>query len=111
MTSKQILVVDDEIGIRELLLEILFDEGYVVHLAENAEQIRQVAVEVSDRIGVMYAGELVKVLDASEASEHELGDFDARHGVILCWFVNVYPLHLLTESLAGDTTARIQGYV
>ena len=40
MSSKQILVVDDEIGIRELLAEILFDEGYQVHLAENAEQAR-----------------------------------------------------------------------
>ena len=40
MGSKQILVVDDEIGIRELLSEILFDEGYQVHLAENAAQAR-----------------------------------------------------------------------
>jgi DNA-binding NtrC family response regulator len=40
MTKKQILVVDDEIGIRELLAEILYDEGHVVHLAENAEQAR-----------------------------------------------------------------------
>ncbi len=40
MANKQILVVDDEIGIRELLSEILFDEGYEVHLAENAEQAR-----------------------------------------------------------------------
>ena len=40
MESKQILVVDDEIGIRELLSEILFDEGYLVHMAENAEQAR-----------------------------------------------------------------------
>jgi len=39
--SKQILIVDDEVGIRELLAEILFDEGYQVHLAENAEQARQ----------------------------------------------------------------------
>jgi DNA-binding NtrC family response regulator len=40
MESKKILVVDDEIGIRELLSEILFDEGYQVYLAENAEQAR-----------------------------------------------------------------------
>ena len=40
MESKQILVVDDEVGIRELLSEILFDEGYQVHMAENAEQAR-----------------------------------------------------------------------
>lgn len=41
MTTKNILVVDDEVGIRELLSEILFDEGYGVLLAENAEQARQ----------------------------------------------------------------------
>lgn len=41
MTTKEILVVDDEIGIRELLSEILFDEGYIVHLAENAQQARE----------------------------------------------------------------------
>ncbi|MDX8399155.1 MAG: response regulator [Gallionellaceae bacterium] len=40
MSNKEILVVDDEIGIRELLSEILFDEGYRVHLAENAAQAR-----------------------------------------------------------------------
>lgn len=41
MTTKEILVVDDEIGIRELLSEILFDEGYRVHLAENVQQARE----------------------------------------------------------------------
>ncbi len=45
MESKKILVVDDEIGIRELLSEILFDEGYQVYLAENAEQARVYRVE------------------------------------------------------------------
>ena len=37
---QQILVVDDEVGIRELLSEILRDEGYQVRLAENASQAR-----------------------------------------------------------------------
>ena len=36
-----ILVVDDEIGIRELLNEILSDEGHVVIMAENARQARE----------------------------------------------------------------------
>ena len=40
MGSNKILVVDDEIGIRELLSEILFDEGYQVEVAENAQQAR-----------------------------------------------------------------------
>jgi len=35
-----ILVVDDEMGIRELLSEILSDEGHAVEVAENAQQAR-----------------------------------------------------------------------
>ncbi len=37
-----ILVVDDEMGIRELLSEILSDEGHVILIAENAQQARDV---------------------------------------------------------------------
>jgi DNA-binding NtrC family response regulator len=35
-----ILVVDDEVGIRELLSEILSDEGHVIFAAENAARAR-----------------------------------------------------------------------
>jgi len=38
----QILVVDDEVGIRELLSEILRDEGHQVRLAQNANEARQI---------------------------------------------------------------------
>jgi len=38
--AREILVVDDEVGIRELLSEILQDEGYRVALAENAGEAR-----------------------------------------------------------------------
>ena len=41
MMSREILVVDDEVGIRELLSEILMDEGYDVTLAENAAAARE----------------------------------------------------------------------
>src|SRR5213595_19554 len=37
----QILVVDDEVGIRELLSEILADEGHQVLLAESASEARR----------------------------------------------------------------------
>ena len=47
MAAKEILVVDDEIGIRELLSEILFDEGYQVHVAENAEQARAIRTRLT----------------------------------------------------------------
>lgn len=46
-----ILVVDDEMGIRELLSEILADEGHVVATAENAQQAReQRALETPDLV-------------------------------------------------------------
>ncbi|CAG0975629.1 Regulatory protein AtoC [Burkholderiales bacterium] len=38
--AREILVVDDEVGIRELLSEILQDEGYRVAVAENAHEAR-----------------------------------------------------------------------
>ncbi len=46
MTANHILVVDDEVGIRELLFEILRDEGYGVRLAENAQSARQLRREI-----------------------------------------------------------------
>ena len=46
MSANQILVVDDEIGIRELLFEILRDEGYGVRLAENAQTARSARKEM-----------------------------------------------------------------
>ena len=39
-----ILVVDDEMGIRELLSEILSDEGHAVQTAENAQQARDARI-------------------------------------------------------------------
>lgn len=42
-----ILVVDDELGIRDLLWEILNDEGHSVEIAENAAQAR--AARLRDR--------------------------------------------------------------
>ena len=41
MASRHILVVDDEIGIRELLSDILQDEGHRITLAENAQVARE----------------------------------------------------------------------
>ncbi len=42
----QIMVVDDEVGIRELLSEILADEGHQVRLAQNASEARQLRLRV-----------------------------------------------------------------
>lgn len=42
----KILVVDDEVGIRELLSEILYNEGHTVEQAENAAQAREVRLRL-----------------------------------------------------------------
>jgi DNA-binding NtrC family response regulator len=42
-----ILVVDDEMGIRELLSEILGDEGHAVSTAENAQQARELRAQAT----------------------------------------------------------------
>jgi DNA-binding NtrC family response regulator len=41
LNMANILVVDDELGIRDLLTEILTDEGHQVDIAENAAQARK----------------------------------------------------------------------
>jgi DNA-binding NtrC family response regulator len=41
MSIKKILVVDDELGIRELLRDILIDEGFEIFVAENATEARE----------------------------------------------------------------------
>lgn len=46
MNMKKILVVDDELGIRILLSEILEDEGYEVHTAEDAVSARQLVRDI-----------------------------------------------------------------
>ena len=48
-----ILVVDDELGIRDLLSEILNDEGHSVDLAENATQAR--AARANDTLAIASA--------------------------------------------------------
>jgi len=49
-----ILVVDDELGIRDLLSEILNDEGHTVELAENAAQAREARQRIRPDLVLLY---------------------------------------------------------
>ena len=66
--AKEILIVDDEVGIRELLSEILQDEGYRVSLAENATAARagHYAMAASSEPAPLPGGALL------EGGRHEL---------------------------------------
>ncbi|MDA8328263.1 MAG: response regulator [Betaproteobacteria bacterium] len=48
--AQEILIVDDEIGIRELLSEILMDEGYEVVSADGAIQARALQHQLRPRL-------------------------------------------------------------
>ncbi len=51
-----ILVVDDELGIRDLLSEILFDEGHQVDLAENAAKAREARLRMRPDLVLLTFG-------------------------------------------------------
>lgn len=46
----KILIIDDELGIRELLSEILNDEGHTVETAQNATEARQMLPEFAPNL-------------------------------------------------------------
>ena len=42
MKKTKILIVDDEVDIRQSLKEILADEGYKVYIAKNADEAKKI---------------------------------------------------------------------
>ena len=85
-----ILVVDDEVGIRELLSEILADEGHSVLTAENAARARDRAGARADRSrAARHLDARHRRRDAAEgvgfaratddARHHDVGPRDDRH--------------------------------
>ena len=66
---QHILVVDDEIGIRELLSEILSDEGYQVRLAQNAADARAFRSQARPDL-VLVLGDRGEMLAAAIAAIH-----------------------------------------
>lgn len=68
---KLILVVDDEVGVAEVLQAILGDAGYRVHVAMNGrEALEQLATELSDLLlldymmPVMNGGDVLRAMHA-----------------------------------------------
>ncbi len=70
--AKEILIVDDEVGIRELLSEILQDEGYRVALAENAARGARVPPAAAARAGA------ARHLDARHRRRHAAARMGGR---------------------------------
>ena len=69
-----ILVVDDEMGIRELLSEILGDEGHVVTTAEDANQARDLRLSSSPDLVLLDIW--MPDIDATRRSTDHARDYD-----------------------------------
>ena len=66
--AKEILIVDDEVGIRELLSEILQDEGYRVALAgDHFHRFLEVDCRGADHDAHQTGAEVSLRLDAGNA--------------------------------------------
>jgi len=79
--SGHILIVDDEVGIRELLSEILTDEGYDVHLAENAEAARRSARNAGRILVLLDTG--CPATDGVTAAEGMASNGQPHHAVVM----------------------------
>ena len=89
---REILVVDDEVGIRELLSEILQDEGYRVAVAENAQEARsyraraQPALVLLDELGAgtAHAGRGHRSREPVAVAGRPIQrEYRRRHGLVL----------------------------
>jgi FixJ family two-component response regulator len=137
MAAKHILVVDDEIGIRELLRDILQDEGYRVQLAENAAAARAVRLQerpdlvlldiwMPDCDGITLLKEWVNsslltmpvvmmsghgtIDTAVEATRIGAFDFLENYEFRSCLFlVFLLPAHLLILAVAESTEKALPG--
>lgn len=62
-TSKRILVVEDEPGIRDLLREVFTLEGYTVSVAEHGEMALNLLLDADNRFDLMITDVVMPVLD------------------------------------------------
>ena len=110
-----ILVVDDEVGIRELLSEILIDEGYDVRLAENATRTGDVETSETEG-GEAPTREKEEASDVSEVDWEEIlerspGDFHGSIGTGSDRDDNRASFIENTAASNGDYTATVESTV
>ena len=75
-----ILVVDDEVGIRELLSEILGDEGHSVLMAENAARARD--LRAREQIDLVLLDMHLPDIDGLEVLRRLRGGLDVTAGLL-----------------------------
>ena len=80
---KKILILDDEIGIRELIGEILTDEGYAVIALEKAEQAWKARVEENPSLVLLdiWMPELDGITMLKQWNEAGLNECAGNHHV------------------------------
>ena len=102
MSIKKILVVDDELGIRELLRDILIDEGFEIFVAENATEAR----ELKKRMGEAAEKEKEALLVQARTEAQQLVT-DAKKEIEQSVEKARVDLQKQTAKLAIDLSSRL----
>jgi DNA-binding response OmpR family regulator len=98
MTRRRALLLEDDLALRNLLLEALGGEGFEVHTCDSFEQVRQAAAQ--------GAGDII-VADFWGGSQRTLPESDRQEIRELCSYL---PVVLLTgRTWAAETSAEELG--
>ena len=72
--KKAILIVEDDLDIRQSLADVLEDEGYPVLLAQNGEDGLKVLKEVSNQPGLVILDMMMPVMDGFGFRDAQIKD-------------------------------------
>ena len=98
MTRRRALLLEDDLALRNLLLEALGGEGFEVHTCDSFEQVRRAAAQ--------GAGDII-VADFWGGSQRTLPESDRQEIRELCSYL---PVVLLTgRTWAAETSAEELG--
>ena len=97
--TKSVLIVEDDLEIREILCELLADEGYRTVSAANGEEALSVLRERSEQVHVIVLDLMMPLMDGRQFRSAQLAD--ARLAAI--------PVVLATAGADAATEAKHLG--
>ncbi len=99
--NETVLLVEDEVSIRDLTKQLLVSCGYTVLEAEHGEQALQVAAEYSGKIDVIVTDVMMPVMDGPAMVEKLKANFSNLKVVYISGFNN----QEIEASTMGSTTS------
>jgi CheY-like chemotaxis protein len=102
-----ILLVEDDVDIRELLADLLRDEGYVVAEAANgAIALDALRADRRPRFDVILLDLMMPVMDGVEFRSFQLADARLAHIPVILFTADAQPEHKAELLSAADTIPK-----